>query len=201
MKERRPNASHEVIARLQRRGVFGKLITQNVDGLHQAAGATEVIELHGGLDRAICLSCGTPLSRDVLQERMLASNPGWLEQTAEVAPDGDAELPREVTDRFEIESCDVCGGVLKPDVVFFGESVPSERVATAFEAVAEGASLLVLGSSLTVYSGFRFADRAARDGIPVAIVNRGETRGDPIASIKIDDWLEPTLTALEARLS
>ena len=201
MAARRPNGAHEVVARLQRRGVFGTIITQNVDGLHQAAGSTNVIELHGGLARVVCLECGTRSSREDLQTEMLRRNPEWLSQAAEIAPDGDAELPRHVTASFDVPPCPVCGGILKPDVVFFGENVPSPRVTAAFAAVAAGDTLLVLGSSLTVYSGYRFADRASRDGTAVAIVNQGPTRADGIAAVKLDASLTPTLERLETRLT
>jgi NAD+-dependent protein deacetylase sirtuin 4 len=200
MTERRPNAGHLALARLQNNGPVLSVITQNVDGLHQAAGSRDVLELHGGLDGVVCLGCGARTSRDDLQERMLARNPGWLEQTAEAAPDGDAELPRRVTDHFHVPDCSDCGGILKPDVVFFGENVPAPRVTEAFRRVDEGEVLLVLGSSLTVYSGYRFVDHAVRKGTPVVIVNQGETRGDPVATLRIDAGLIPVLEELVRRL-
>jgi len=200
MVARRPNRAHHALARLQEAGLFLPIITQNVDGLHQAAGSTDVLELHGGLDRVVCLTCGVQRSRDSLQEEMLALNPGWLEQTAEVAPDGDVELPLAVTDRFRVPTCHVCGGILKPDVVFFGESVPRDRVAEAFRRVDAGEVLLVLGSSLAVYSGYRFADHAAKNNVPVVVVNQGETRADALATIRLDGGLIPVLDALASRL-
>jgi NAD-dependent SIR2 family protein deacetylase len=200
MVARTPNDAHRDVAALQSAGVLHTLITQNVDGLHQAAGSPEVIELHGGLARVTCLTCGTQFSRDSIQTSMLAANPGWMDQMAEIAPDGDAELPRSITDQFVVPPCPVCGGIVKPDVVFFGENVPSPRVTEAFRAVDEGEALLVLGSSLTVYSGFRFADHAVRRGVPLMIVNQGSTRADSLATIKIDAQLTPVLRALTERL-
>lgn len=200
MVERVPNDAHRAVAALQSANVIHTLITQNVDGLHQAAGSRGVIELHGGLARVVCLTCGTQSSRDSIQTRMLSANPGWMDQVAEIAPDGDAELPRSITDQFVVPPCPVCGGILKPDVVFFGENVPAPRVAEAFRAVDEGDALLVLGSSLTVYSGFRFADHAVRRGVPLAIVNQGSTRADSLATIKVDAQLNPVLRALTERL-
>lgn len=201
MRTRRPNAAHAAIAKLQKIGSAGGLITQNVDGLHQAAGSHELIELHGGLARVQCLDCGAITDREELQTRMLELNPGWLEQTAESAPDGDAELPRDVTRRFRVPVCLSCGGVLKPDVVFFGENVPRERVTAAFGQVDAADALLIAGSSLTVYSGFRFADHAVKSGKTVAIINRGPTRADAIASVKLDGPAGDTLSRLAAALA
>jgi len=193
MLERTPNVAHTAIADLQDRGIVTGLITQNVDGLHQAAGSREVTELHGGLARVRCMQCGHVTGRSELQRRLLELNPGWLEQTAEYAPDGDAELPSEATRHFAVPVCPRCEGTLKPDVVFFGESVPAERVAESFRKVADADVLLVVGSSLTVFSGFRFADYAVKHGKTLGIVNLGTTRADRIASIKID---APTATVL-----
>ncbi len=196
---RTPNEAHGAIATLQAEGHVDCVITQNVDGLHQRAGSKRVLELHGTLAEVMCLDCGVPDSRSDFQERILQLNPQWETLSAEIAPDGDAELPREVTESFVVPTCRSCGGVLKPNVVFFGESVPKDRVATAWEWVSDAEMILVVGSSLTVYSGYRFVDRAAKDGKPVAIVNRGTTRGDPVADIKIDAALEEALPEL-ARL-
>ena len=162
MVARRPNAAHVAVTTLQARGIVASVITQNVDGLHQAAGTTDVLELHGGLSRVVCLECSTPLSRDGFQSAMLERNPDWLRHGAQIAPDGDVELPWEATQRFVVPPCPVCGGTLKPDVVFFGENVPTDRVNEAFRRVDRADTLLVLGSSLTVYSGFRFADHAVK---------------------------------------
>jgi NAD-dependent SIR2 family protein deacetylase len=201
MTERRPNGGHTALAHLQAEGPVISVITQNVDGLHQAAGSRDVLELHGGLEGVVCLGCGARSSRNDIQEKMLALNPGWLEQTVEAAPDGDAELPRSATDGFRVPDCPVCGGILKPDVVFFGENVPSSRVTEAFRRVDAGEVLLVLGSSLTVYSGYRFVDHAVRRGTPVVIVNQGETRGDPVATLRIDAPLIPVLEELVRHLT
>jgi NAD-dependent SIR2 family protein deacetylase len=198
----RPNAGHRAVAELQRAGLLSGVITQNVDGLHQAAGAQDVVELHGGLDRTICLACGDVASRAVLDERLRAANPDFGPRTDEINPDGDAELPDEVLDGFVMVDCAACGrGPLKPDVVFFGETVPRDRVDTCFELVDRAGSLLVLGSSLTVMSGYRFVLRAAKAGIPVAIVTVGPTRGDAKADVRVDAPLGVVLPELAARLT
>src|ERR671928_1263063 len=174
-----PTAGHRAVADLQAAGLLTGVVTQNVDGLHQAAGAREVLELHGGLDRTVCLACGDVADRAALDERLRAANPHFGPHADEVNPDGDAELPDEVLDGFVMVECVACGaGPLKPDVVFFGETVPRGRVDTCFELVDDAGCLLVLGSSLTVMSGYRFVLRAAKAGIPVAIINVGPTRGD-----------------------
>jgi NAD-dependent SIR2 family protein deacetylase len=201
----RPNAGHRAVAALQRRGLLSGIITQNVDGLQQAAGADGVIELHGALDRVVCLSCGERTARDRLEERLRSANPGWEERVAAVSPgavnpDGDAVLADEAAEAFRIVGCERCGGPLKPDVIFFGENVPPARVGDCY-ALTEGAGvLLVLGSSLTVLSGYRFVRHAARHGVPVAIVNRGATRGDEHALVTIDAPLGTTLGALLGEL-
>ena len=174
------------------------IITQNVDGLHQAAGARDVIELHGALDRVVCLECGARSTRGALDERLRAANPDldWGD-VASSNPDGDAELADEQIARFRLVGCECCGAdLLKPDVVFFGESVPRPRVQRCFELLDRSACLLVLGSSLTVMSGLRFVNRARQARIPLAIVNRGVTRGDPLADVKVDAALGEVLPAL-----
>ena len=197
----RPNAGHRAVAALQAAGTLAGLITQNVDGLHQAAGARDVVELHGGLDRVRCLACAAALPRDEMDDRLRAANPAFDARVLAINPDGDAELPDSELDGFRMIGCPSCGdGPLKPDVVFFGESVPRERVERCFALVESAAALLVLGSSLTVYSGYRFAVRAGKRGIPVAIVNQGATRGDHLAAAKVDAPLGPTLTALAGTL-
>jgi NAD-dependent SIR2 family protein deacetylase len=197
----RPNAGHVAVGELQAVGVLGGVITQNVDGLHQAGGARDVVELHGGLDRTVCLNCGDVASRGALDDRLHEANPDFRARTDEINPDGDAELPDEVLDGFVMVSCVVCGdGPLKPDVVFFGETVPRDRVDSCFGLVEEARSLLVLGSSLTVMSGYRFVLRAAKLGIPVAIVNLGPTRGDAKADLRVDAPLGDVLPELAARL-
>jgi NAD-dependent SIR2 family protein deacetylase len=200
MRRARPNDGHRAVADLQRAGLLGGIITQNVDGLHQAAGARDVVELHGGLDRVVCRACGTPERRADLELRLRAANPDFGPAGTEVNPDGDAELPDEALDAFVMVPCLACGeGPLKPDVVFFGETVPKDRVARCFDLVHDAKTLLVLGSSLKVMSGYRFVLRARDRGIPVAIVNQGETRGDACASLRLDAPLGATLPALATR--
>lgn len=177
-----PNAAHHVLARWPQ--VTG-LITQNVDRLHHKAGHRDVIELHGALSDVRCLSCPAVISRDSLQERLEALNPQALAWSYTLFADGDADLPDEVVRGFEVPSC-FCGGVLKPDVVFFGDSVPRPRLERAFEALDGAEMLLVIGSSLTVFSGYRFVLRAKEQGKPVAIINLGPTRGDADATLKIN---------------
>ncbi|HEX3961443.1 MAG TPA: Sir2 family NAD-dependent protein deacetylase [Trebonia sp.] len=202
-----PNAGHRAVASLEQRGLVTAIITQNVDGLHQAGGAAAVTELHGSLHRVTCLGCGQQTSRVVLDERLRAANPSWVPAGARVAPgfeeavvnpDGDVAL--ESTDGFVVVDCLACGGVLKPDVVFFGESVPKPRVDECFARVSAASSLIVLGSSLTVFSGLRYVRHADKLGIPVVIVNQGPTRGDPLASVRLDAPLGDTLTAAVAAL-
>ncbi|MFC6883334.1 MULTISPECIES: NAD-dependent protein deacetylase [Actinomadura] len=195
-----PNDGHRAVAELQRRGLVSGIITQNVDGLHQAAGARDVVELHGGLDRVVCLGCGRRTSREALDRRLRAANPGWDAATDAINPDGDAVLPDERVEAFAIVGCEDCGGVLKPDVVFFGENVPPARVRHCYALTGAANLLLVLGSSLTVMSGLRFVRRAAEAGIPVAIVNRGATRGDGHALLRLDAPLGAALTDLLSTL-
>ena len=201
-----PNDGHRALAALERSGPLRGLITQNVDGLHTAAGSRAVIDLHGRIADVICTACGRRSPRAALQQRFAAANPGFVEtagDAVETAPDGDAELA--ATDGFRLVGCLACGGLLKPDVVFFGENVPRERVAHAYAMVDDAANddgaLLVAGSSLTVMSGLRFVRHARKRGIPVVIVNRGATRGDPLADVRIDAGCSETLTALAAALS
>jgi NAD-dependent SIR2 family protein deacetylase len=198
----RPNDGHRAVGRLQTAGLLGGVITQNVDGLHQAGGARDVVELHGGLDRTVCLNCGDRAGRAELDERLRAANPHFGPRTDEINPDGDAELPDEVLDGFVMVGCLACGdGPLKPDVVFFGETVPRDRVDQCFGLLEDSAGLLVLGSSLTVMSGYRFVLRAAKLGIPVAIVNVGPMRGDAKADVRVDAPLGVVLPALADRLA
>ncbi|ETK37061.1 NAD-dependent deacetylase [Microbispora sp. ATCC PTA-5024] len=191
-----PNAGHHAVAELQDRGLLAGIITQNVDGLHQAAGAREVIELHGGLDRVVCLSCGERTSRYLLEERLRSANPRWDAEAGEINPDGDVVLTDEQVRDFRVVDCLGCGGLLKPDVIFFGENVPPSRVRACYALTERAGTLLVLGSSLTVMSGYRFVRHAAERAIPVAIVNRGATRGDAHALVALDAPLGATLTAL-----
>ncbi len=190
----RPNAGHHAVAALQRRGAVTAIITQNVDGLHQAAGARDVIELHGGLHHVVCLDCSARSPRADLNDRLRAVNGELVAEITQINPDGDVELPDELVASFALVGCACCGSdLLKPDVVFFGENVPRPRVARCFELVENATSLLVLGSSLTVMSGLRFVHHAAAAGIPVAIVNEGNTRGDRYADVKLDQPLGETL--------
>ncbi|HKS99419.1 MAG TPA: NAD-dependent protein deacetylase [Rugosimonospora sp.] len=201
-----PNEGHRAVARLQRDGLLAGVITQNVDGLHQRAGADPVIELHGSLDRVVCLDCGELTGRDRLDARLAAANPGFAAEVTAVNPDGDVELAEDQVAGFEVVACERCAGagghprhfpgILKPDVVFFGETVPAARVADCFALVEAARALLVLGSSLTVMSGRRFVLRAAQRGIPVAIVNQGATRGDGYAALRVDAPLGEVLPAL-----
>ncbi|MER7546828.1 NAD-dependent protein deacetylase [Actinomadura sp.] len=196
----RPNAGHRAVAELQRRGLLAGIITQNVDGLHQAAGADGVIELHGSLDRVVCLGCGQRTPRGRLEARLRDANPGFEARAEAINPDGDAVIPDEAAAAFRVVPCERCGGVLKPDVVFFGENVPPARVRDCYALTGAAGALLVLGSSLAVLSGYRFVRHAARHGVPVAIVNRGATRGDEHAAVRLDAPLGATLTALLGEL-
>jgi NAD-dependent SIR2 family protein deacetylase len=196
----RPNRGHRAVARLQQRAAVAGIITQNVDGLHQAGGATDVIELHGNLARIICLGCGCLISRDEHSQRLDAANPGFAATIRAVNPDGDVELDDDQLDGFTVVDCDSCGGMLKPDVVYFGETVPPERVGRSFDLVTSARTLLVLGSSLTVMSGRRFVLRAAKEGIRVAIVNQGATRGEPYAGLIVDAPLGDVLPELVRRV-
>lgn len=197
-----PNPGHAALARLEGLGRQRFLITQNVDGLHERAGNQRMIALHGRVSEVVCLDCGEVSSRPALAERMTAANPGYAERHADAAarPDGDVLL--EETAAFVVPACLRCGGVLKPDVVFFGENVPKPRVQRCFDAVDAldpgSGALLVAGSSLTVMSGFRFVRRCARAGVPVVIVNRGPTRGDDLATHTVPVGCSDFLGALAA---
>ncbi|MEV5602520.1 NAD-dependent protein deacetylase [Streptomyces sp. NPDC052299] len=195
-----PNAGHRAVAAFGRGGALSGVITQNVDGLHQAAGSEDVVELHGGLDRVVCLNCGTFVARREVARRLEEANPGFQPVAAGVNPDGDADLTDEQVGDFRVVPCEVCGGILKPDVVFFGESVPPARVEHCRELVRAASSLLVLGSSLTVMSGLRFVRQAAQAGKPVLIVNREPTRGDAQAVARIGLPLGTALGTVADRL-
>ncbi|GAC1445482.1 MAG: NAD-dependent protein deacetylase [Mycobacteriales bacterium] len=196
----RPNSGHRAVTALQRLGLLCGVITQNVDGLHTAAGTRDVLELHGRLADVICLGCGDRTARAQLQERLAAVNDGWTVDELRHHPDGDVELAEKPEQLFRLVDCERCGGVLKPDVVMFGEGVPQSRVDAAFAQVESGGCLLVLGSSLTVMSGYRFVLRAVKLDIPIAIVNDGPTRGDHAAALRLTARLGVALPALVERL-
>ncbi|MCB1908646.1 MAG: NAD-dependent protein deacetylase [Rhodocyclaceae bacterium] len=184
-----PNVGHLALASLEHRGAVNAVITQNVDGLHQKAGSRAVIELHGSIARVRCLACGADHLRAEVQDWLRASNPafdGALAEGVTGGPDGDAQLDEGRHEDFTVPDCPACGGVLKPDVVFYGDGVPRERVDRAMAAVDRASGLLIVGSSLMVYSGYRFADRAHRQGKPVVAINRGLTRADALLSAKVD---------------
>jgi NAD-dependent SIR2 family protein deacetylase len=195
MRTARPNAGHRAVARLQQLGAVNAVITQNVDGLHQAAGARRVIELHGGLEWTVCLHCGDRADRVALDSQLRALNPDFNTRVTTINPDGDAGIVDADLQDFTMIDCTACGvGPLKPDVVFFGESVPRERVDACFALLESASALVVLGTSLTVMSGYRFLLKASKLGIPIAMVNQGETRGDEQAQIRIDAPLGAVLT-------
>jgi NAD+-dependent protein deacetylase sirtuin 4 len=192
-----PNPAHVGLARLEAAGLVAGVITQNVDGLHHAGGSRRVVELHGSLASVGCLACGARTEREALQARMLEANAAWVERVRHApddsrptpAPDGDAELPDDVYGSFVAPTCASCGGMLKPDVVFFGENVPKARVDEAWRLLDEGDVLLVAGSSLTVYSGRRFIYRAVERPMPIGVVNLGPTRADDVATVKVEGRL------------
>ena len=204
MDETLPNAGHRALAALEHAGVVSGVITQNVDLLHTKAGSQTVINLHGTYAEVICLDCGHTMTRAALAELLEAANPGFLERTEKVggiavAPDADAVVGD--TSEFTIIDCWSCAGMLKPNIVYFGENVPKDIVAQAYDLVDDADALLVAGSSLTVFSGFRFVRHAAARGIPVAIINRGSTRGDDLANVKIDNGCSPMLALLADELT
>ena len=204
MDETLPNAGHRALAALEHAGVVSGVITQNVDLLHTKAGSQTVINLHGTYAEVICLDCGRTMTRAALAELLEAANPGFLERTEKVggiavAPDADAVVGD--TSEFTIVDCWCCAGMLKPNIVYFGENVPKDIVAQAYDLVDDADALLVAGSSLTVFSGFRFVRHAAARGVPVAIINRGSTRGDDLANVKIDNGCSPMLALLADELT
>lgn len=194
-----PNAGHRALARLEASGIVSGVVTQNVDGLHRRAGSRHVVELHGGMDRVVCLECGQHYARQAIAHELTTQNP-WLDADRPVRlnPDGDVQI--DDVDAMRIPACTVCGGVLKPDVVFFGEFVPVPTFRAAASLVAGADVLLVAGSSLVVNSGMRLLEQARRSRLPVVIVNRGATKGDPRAAVKIDAGASETLAAFAAAL-
>ncbi|MEK9950927.1 MAG: NAD-dependent protein deacetylase [Curvibacter sp.] len=198
MAHAQPTAAHHALAQLERAGRIKLLVTQNVDGLHQAAGSQAVVDLHGRIDTVCCLGCGARTPRRVLQQELMARNPDWLALDARSLADGDADLEGRDFAAFEVPDCPACGGLLKPDVVFFGESVPRERVAAVREALAQADAVLVAGSSLMVYSGYRFVEESVAAGKPVVAVNRGRTRADTVLAFKVETDVGRALEALSA---
>jgi NAD-dependent SIR2 family protein deacetylase len=192
----RPNGAHRALARLEAMGKSEILLTQNVDRLHQAAGSREVIDLHGRLDLVRCMDCERRTPRHDMQDDLSRLNADWLSLDALAAPDGDADLDSADFDAFTVPSCERCGGVLKPDVVFFGENVPRERVEAAKARLNQADAMLIVGSSLMVYSGFRFVEMAAAAGKPVAAVNLGRTRADGVLALKVEESCEAALAFL-----
>ena len=196
-----PNAAHHALAKIEKAGHVGRLVTQNVDGLHQRAGSAEVIELHGSIGHVACLDCGAEHTRAAIQPRLEADNPALVDAIAAPAADGDAHLEWHDLDNFRIPACPHCGGMLKPSVVFFGESVPRERVDAAAASLEKADAMLVVGSSLMVYSGYRFCVWAEKMGKPIAAVNLGHTRADALLTLKVPAPCSHVLTALSARIS
>jgi len=191
-----PNDAHRALARLEAAGRSEILLTQNVDRLHQSAGSERVIDLHGRLDQVRCMSCERKMPRSDFQHELGHRNAAWLALDAPDAPDGDADLERDDFAAFDVPSCIACGGVLKPDVVFFGETVPRDVVDEARDRLESSDAMLVVGSSLMVYSGFRFVQMAAKKGIPIAAVNLGRTRADDLLTLKVEDRCEAALAFL-----
>lgn len=196
MKSKRPNRGHEALARLEEEGVVRGIITQNVDGLHQAAGSHTVLELHGSLERVICLNCGRTESRASMHETIAQLNPRLQAASVEILPDGDAHVADELLAGFKIPACLHCGGMLKADVVFFGENVPRALTAAAFALVGAAEALLVVGSSLAVRSGYRFVTAVKAAGKPVVVINRGPTRADALADLRVEGRLGELLPQL-----
>jgi NAD-dependent SIR2 family protein deacetylase len=191
-----PNDAHRALARLEAQGRCELLLTQNVDRLHQAAGSQQVIDLHGRLDLVRCMGCGAKIPRQEFQQEIERLNADWLALDAADAPDGDADLEAEDFSSFNVPSCSACGGILKPDVVFFGENVPRDVVVAAHDRLEQSDAMLIVGSSLMVYSGFRFVRTAAQRGIPIAAINLGRTRADDLLTLKVEDRCEAALAFL-----
>jgi NAD-dependent SIR2 family protein deacetylase len=196
-----PNPAHQALARLQAAGRIAPLLTQNVDGLHQRAGSGDVLELHGSIHQVVCLDCQRRLSRAQVQAMLVERNPDHLGVAASAAPDGDAHVDADDLDRFEVAPCPHCGGTLKPDVVFFGDGVPAATTVEAGRRLDAADALLVVGSSLMVFSGFRFCRMAAAAGKPIAAINLGITRADDLLTLKLDASAEQLLPQLAATLT
>ena len=190
-----PNPAHAALVRLEQQGRLIRTVTQNVDGLHQRAGSRLITELHGSLAEVECLDCATLIPRASLQQRLLAGNPLLAHLSAQLAPDGDAVLQDYDENDLHVPDCKACGGMLKPAVVFFGETVPAVRVESCFDALRQADAMLVVGSSLMIYSGFRFARAAAQAGLPIAAINRGRTRADDLIELKLETDCATALNA------
>lgn len=200
MQHARPNAGHAALARMQAHGLLGPIITQNVDGLHQRAGSDGVLELHGSIHAVICLACGDRQPRAAVQQQLETLNPRFAGASAQPAPDGDAHVEPDSLDGFQVPACLHCDGMLQPDVVFFGDSVPGARTSEARERVEKASALLVVGSSVMVHSGYRLCTRAAESGKPLAALNAGKTRADHLFCLKAGEALQETLPALAVML-
>ena len=201
MANARPGAAHLALARMEAAGRIELLLTQNVDGLHTLAGSHRTTDLHGRIDTVRCLGCEARTARADLQVELRRRNPAWAALEAQPAPDGDADLDGLDFSGFDVPPCPICGGMLKPDVVFFGESVPRDRVDATFAALARADAVLVAGSSLMVYSGFRFVQTAAASLKPIVAVNMGRTRADDLFALKLAAPVGATLAALAARMA
>ncbi|WP_019620953.1 NAD-dependent protein deacetylase [Amphritea japonica] len=205
MANARPNAVHESLQLLEQKGYCQQLVTQNVDRLHQQAGQQQVIDLHGRSDQVICMACNQLHDRNQIHRQMADENPAFAQYTATAAPDGDADLDGIDFSGFKVTNCPECDGMLKPNVVFFGDNVPKERVFSALNSLKQSDALLVVGSSLMVYSGFRFCKQAAQLNIPIAAITRGKTRADELLSLKLDgdisEFLQPSAKALKPLIS
>lgn len=194
----KPNSAHQALVKLEQLGLVSFIVTQNVDGLHQRAGSRRVIDLHGRVDRVSCMDCGLKLPRGPLQNWLEANNPGYARLSGAIAPDGDADLDQLDYSQLAVPDCEHCGGVLKPDAVFYGDSVPKETVASAQQQLQQAEGLLVVGSSLMVYSGYRFCCWAEQQGKPIVLLNQGVTRADDLATVKdqsscgivLSSWLD-----------
>lgn len=197
----RPNAGHRALAALEQDGHLRALLTQNVDGLHTRAGSRAVLELHGNIHATVCLDCKGHTARAAVQEQLVAANPQFATIVATPLPDGDAQLEPEALADFRLPACPHCGGTLMPDVVFFGDNVPAARTATAAAMMEAAGALLVVGSSLVVFSGFRFCRMAHAAGKPIAVLNLGYTRADPLLTLKIEKQAEYLLPAVAQLLN
>jgi NAD-dependent SIR2 family protein deacetylase len=196
-----PNSGHQALAELERDGIVTGVITQNVDGLHHEAGSRNVIELHGSLHAVICMNCEARYDRQAIHQELTALNPSLTVHADRINPDGDTEIPDEVLQKFQMVRCSECSGTLKPDVVYFGENVPATRVAESTQMVLQAQLLLVLGSTLSVFSGRRFIMQADREGIPIAVVNLGPTRADGSATLRIEAPVHEFLPEIAGALS